>query len=71
MDDLIRNAVKYVVEDAVRNSVDDSIWNRMTKNVHLKARVYTRNAVGDTIWIDVKDSVYNFVAEYFHKRTLI
>lgn len=65
MDDLIRNAVKYVVGVAVQNSVDDSIWNRMTENVQLKARVYTRNAVEDLVWTDVKDSVYNFVADYF------
>jgi hypothetical protein len=45
--------------------IEASVWNRITENVQLNARMYARNTVGDLVWTDVKHSVYNFVADYF------
>ena len=59
--------IKYFPTD----SVEAPVWNYVAKSVPLTLRIYTRAGVGDPVWNNVKDSVYNFVAEYFHKRTLI
>lgn len=63
----MNNKILYFPTD----SVETPVWIYVAKSVPLTMRLYTRAGVGDTVWTDVKDSVYYFVSDYFHKRTLI
>ena len=61
------NSINYWC--SIKNDhVEASVWKCIKENIQLPARIDARSAVGDPVWTNIKDSVYDFAADYFKQN---
>jgi hypothetical protein len=58
------NSIRYWC--SIKNDhVEASVWKCIKENIELPARIDVKSDVGDPVWTNIKDSVYDFAADYF------
>jgi hypothetical protein len=63
------NSINYWC--SIKNDhVEASVWKCIEENIQFPIRIYVRSAVREPVWTNIKDSVYDFAADYFQQNSL-